>query len=199
MNNIPGIPELFISARLTLNGEIIYDMPMRKAHSWLRNALNQYIYQWCTPNIVTTTWGDGYINQRYASGAYAGGIGDFDCNGVVANDEHGIILGTGTDTESFDTYIMAGRVLHGTGAGQMSYAATTLSVTWNKGIATATNQRYFNNNSAGNIVVSEICLGGHRTSGLVFLISRDLLDSAITVTPTSQLSVTYQNSFDCNP
>jgi hypothetical protein len=116
----------------------------------------------------------------------------------------GIVVGIGTDAESFDSYILSSKCASGTGVNQFSYNACGLdslnwvgspTFTW-----TASWKRILNNNSGNTIVVTESGLifkiyYGHEYASasqyVYILVNRDLLVSAENVLDAGQLTVTY--------
>ncbi|GAI76556.1 unnamed protein product, partial [marine sediment metagenome] len=152
-----------------------------------------------------STFGAGKLSAKNTSGVVEYGAntivigGEADgtsCGyrGPAADDTKGILVGSGTDAESFEDYFLQTQIEEGTGAGQLnhilseehstSYADTTL---------TNTLIRYFNNNSGGSIDVNEVALVWYTTVPEAgnYLASRDKLGSTITVPNTGQLKVTY--------
>lgn len=204
-------PKTFINMRVhNPNGELMldYDMPSR---SWVRNAYNLLTIQ--VMNIACNSGGDtfgaGKMPIKDTSGdarqsAYGMTISDgSNAGGIVSpasgDSSLGIVIGTGTTAESFEHHSLSAQISHGTGSGQISYAAHSA-----KGFAydagtkkyTATIARVFENSSGGSITVSEcgmiVYLGSPTVSySIKALMCRDLLSSPIAVANTAQLTVTY--------
>jgi len=120
--------------------------------------------------------------------------------GGAGQDNKGILFGTGDTPVTPDDYDLASRILEGTGSNQMNYGNTTLEE-----ITAITNGYQFRivrtatNNSGASITVKEIGLAAnyaHKSDGEVyFLLARDVLPSAITVSNGSTLTVRYIISF----
>ena len=115
------------------------------------------------------------------------------CNGAANDDTLGIVVGSGTTPVTIDDYQLATQIVHGSSAGQLSYGATTFNAP-----VTSGKDRYFEvvrtftNNSGGTVTVREIGLHSRNEAGTYsFLSLRDVLVSAIDVTDTKVLTVTY--------
>jgi hypothetical protein len=107
----------------------------------------------------------------------------------------GIVIGTGNTAEDFDDYALAAQIVHGVGAGQMSYGAIS-NPPGVSGNFTMQWSRSFINNSGANIVVAEIGIilregSGYYGSGKYFLMARDVLSPSVTVANGQTLTVTY--------
>ena len=112
----------------------------------------------------------------------------------------GILVGTGTVSETFDDWLLEALIANGTEAGQLMYAEMQLPVLQNAGLTLkAPWIRFFNNNSGGLVSVNEVGLMAAGTTagmssgytGYPWLMARDVLTSTITVPDTGQLKVTY--------
>lgn len=191
------------------DGKLIHKHHQR-SHSWVRHAYNMLMSTLGGINADDDTWGAGYINSKrlngtlvYSSHAFslrgdlsveASGKGYM---GSASDDDQGIVVGSGTNAESFEDYALQTLIAHGTGSGELSYpdgeAPTTAYVAGTK-VYTATHIRYFNNNSGGGININEVGLVIEaRVGGSVGdrLMSRDHLASTVTIPDTGQLKVTY--------
>lgn len=112
--------------------------------------------------------------------------------GSSGKSDQGIVIGTGTEAESFEGYTLGTLIANGTGSGQMSYAAqeaTTMSYDSGTKVMIATLIRYFNNNSGGVINVSEV--GWYVYYRPSIMVSRDLQSPTVAVADADQLKVTY--------
>jgi len=205
-----GIPtfEAFLELEVTKDGKVIHKHKQR-SHSWTRNAYNalfaQLAAKGCTDN---STFGAGHINVKVTSGSLQGGSGNI--LGINNNDAagdgywgdagvdtKGIVVGIGTNAESFEDYILQTLVDNGTGSGEISYiSGITPAYTYTAGtkVAKVEHVRYFNNNSGGSIVIAEVgiyaeCL--YSGSTVVGMVARDLLGATVTVPDTGQLKITY--------
>ncbi|MBA7606572.1 hypothetical protein ES703_13722 [subsurface metagenome] len=109
------------------------------------------------------------------------------------------MVGSGTDAESFEDFVLQTPIAEGTGAGQLNHAASEAHSTSYAALTlTNTLVRYFNNNTVGetSVDVNEVglvCQGAARNvvGGSKWLQSRDLLASTVTIPSTGQLKVTY--------
>ena len=185
----------------------------KRAESWVRNAYNMLFSIMATKGATGTGYGAGSLQMRRTDGTTnvsttgvnehsnnpgstdsAGSYGFRANAGIVT---YGILVGSSSAAESFEHHSIQTLITNGTGAGQLSYTETDapvmtyvaetriLSVDW---------RRFFNNNSGGDIVVRELAAVRYYTpvaGGLYYLLSRDLLSSAITIPNAGQLKVTY--------
>jgi len=113
----------------------------------------------------------------------------------AGNNAYGIVAGTGTTAEGVEDYALATIIAHGTGAGQLSYGATSYTTaTVSDGNVDLIFTRTFVNGSGGTVTVQEIGLYFAQTdSGLVnryFCGLRDLT-GAISVGNGQTLTVQY--------
>jgi len=112
----------------------------------------------------------------------------------VDDDTYGIQIGSGTNAESFEDYVLQTRIDSGILAGQISYQASEdNSITYTAGTGVLENSlaRYFNNNSGGSINVNEVDLVANTYSATKILMVRDHLISTSTVPDTGQLKAVY--------
>lgn len=135
------------------------------------------------------------------SGLYCGQNHDTDTSygyrAPAADDAKGILVGSGTDAETFEDYVLQTKIANGSGAGQLAYVESELhSVSYEAGTKTLKNSlvRYFNNNSGAAIGVNEVGIVYYgylaNTPGNA-LVSRDKLGTTVSVPDTGQLKVTY--------
>ena len=109
----------------------------------------------------------------------------------------GIIVGIGTGAEDFEGYALGTPVAHGTGSGQLSYGAQSNAiVTYDAGtkVLTAVHSRYMDNNSGGTISVAETAWYFQLSASgnpYYFMLTRDLLGSAVDMLATQRLTVSY--------
>ena len=108
--------------------------------------------------------------------------------GVTGN---GILIGTGTTAVTINDYAMETLIDHGTGAGEMQYAALTRTAPVTDVSGTSFRlSRVFSNDSGGSITVEEI--GVVVNCIFYILIIRDVLGaSAITVANGEELTLNY--------
>ena len=182
----------------------------QRSHSWLSNAYNHLASQLFAKNADDDTFGAGKLSIKQQDttvlyGEYPITLGyGSDCDipptgymGGAGQDIVGILVGTGTDAESFEDYTLQTKIANGTGAGQLVYVQSeTHVITWTAATKVLKDElvRYFNNNSGGDITVNEvgiICNGYVNQLGKQWLQVRDKLAAGVTVPDTGQLKVTY--------
>ncbi len=199
------IPEHFIECEVTdKNGKVIQTLKQR-SHSWVRNAYNLLLSQMASKDLKDTgLFGVGYLSIKDAYGAIKTGSAKISTDGHesitygyranAASISHGITVGSGTNAESFEDYVLQTPIAEGTGAGRLNHALMDVpSKSWSAPTFTITWIRYLNNNSGGNVGVNEVGLGtsGKLSASAYFMTSRDKLASTVTVPDTGQLKVTY--------
>jgi hypothetical protein len=110
-------------------------------------------------------------------------------------DAYGILVGTGSTPVAIGQYNLVAKITHGTGAGQLSYGATTVEAmvkdtTWYFRVV-----RTFTNNSGADITVYEIGLFAQlpygTTSYAAFMLARDVISDGILVPAGATLTVRY--------
>ena len=193
------------------SGQIIQRFKQR-SHSWVRNAYNMMFCYLAGKDLSNGSFGAGYLSLKDTGGAVQYGSGpvclsqnssvdstSMGYRGPAGNDAYGILVGSGTNPEDFESYALHVKIANGTGAGQLTYVQSEgHAVTWNPGMLTMKNDlaRYFNNNSGADVSVDEVALAlrGYRPGSGVpyhYITTRDLLVSTVTVPNTGQLKVTY--------
>lgn len=205
------VPEVLITLEVFGKDGKLIQKHHQRSHSWVRNAYNFMFQNLAGKALDDVTFGAGllsfkatsgateYSNRPYVAGTYNDdldnvGKGFRAASGIITS---GILVGSGTNVESFEDYVLQTPIVEGTGANQLnhvesqphaiSYAALTLK---NELV------RYFNNNTVGetSVDVNEVCLvqSTYHTDGSVkILFSRDKLGATVTVPSTGQLKVTY--------
>jgi len=180
----------------------------QRSHSWVRNAYNMLFCDMAGRNASDSTYGAGYLNYKDTGAAVRYGNwtipwyyednvespGSLGFHAGAGDASYGIIVGSGINAESFEDYALQTPIAHGTGAGQLSYAASNSPVrTWTPSTKTMKSElvRYFNNNSGGDINVNQVALVAKLQSIYKGLMSRDKLVSTVTIPNTGQLKVTY--------
>jgi hypothetical protein len=197
---------MFLDVEVKMTDGEITEHRHQRSKSFVRNAYNLFFHTIAGYPMSDGTWGDGYVNLKntggsLSSGSYRGFCFGADSNGQgflspgSAND-FGIVLGTGTDAESFDGYALSNKIAIGNGVGQLytlrsedpvdSYSSLTQKRTL---------IRYFNNNSGATISLGEIGLIGRVITGgdtsVYALFSRDLITPPVDILDKAQLKVTY--------
>jgi hypothetical protein len=106
------------------------------------------------------------------------------------------VAGTGTNAVTMTDYALQTLITHGSGAGQLSYGATTFGPPTTSG-----KTRYFEfqrslmNNSGGDITVNEIGIYIYPTSqSYYYMFLRDVLSSGITLSNGQALTIRYRVS-----
>ncbi len=185
---VPLPPQVIIRLESTLDGKLI-DFFEGPAHSWVRNFYNSLFVSCVSSTLTGGTFGAGYLVNKI----YSGGIGNysgFPAVGGAGSDVTGIVVGTGSGAESFDSIDLATRVSNGTTSGKLSYVAqnaTTVAYTSGTKTWEATLLRILNNNSGGTITITEVGI----MSSAYALVCRDLLSSSVAVANGGQITVTY--------
>lgn len=182
------------------------------SHSWVRNAYNLLVCQAAAVagdnavGLALVDTGGGTrsdASTQPATGYSSNGASNmsiyvFQGYGFYAGagvDTFGIVVGTGSGAENFNSNALGAKIANGVGAGQLSYAAmnapaistvgTTKKVDW---------VRFLNNNSGNSITVNEVgiyCNGTYDNSSLYFMMCRDLVAGGVAVPNAGQLRVTY--------
>jgi hypothetical protein len=200
------IPECFLEIEVKLPSGKVLSHYKQRSHSWVRNAYNVMISQLGAIDYSDATFGAGLISRKMpnasinhsttqlsieqpidveAGGGYCGVSGD---------PTYGISVGSSVQAESFEDYKLITPITNGVGAGQLSYNAGETPVkSYDVPSKTysAAHARYMNNNSGGNVLVSEVALIGRGSGYSPFLTSRDHLAATVTIPSTGQLKVTY--------
>lgn len=191
------------------NGKVIKQYHQR-SHSWVRNAYNLLFCGLGSVNAADAAFGAGKLNIKDLTGVIRSGdypiclyegwnhftlaIGYLANPGIV---DRSILVGSGTNAEDFEDYVLQTMIAHGVADGELDYAGTTpysisydaptktLSVLW---------IRYFDNAGAVTVTVNEVGLAiyayvAHVAKG--WLHSRDKLATGITIPVAGQLRVTY--------
>lgn len=197
-------PKTFLKLEVFDNNGNLTDVYEDRAHSWVRNAYNFY-----ATNVVVlatntggTSFGEGALPLKTTSGSTVQNTGMYLLGsatvaaavGGAGVTNTGIVIGTGTGTESFESYGLGALIAHGTGSGQMSYSAQDAnSSSYNSGTKkwTFTKTRSFQNGSGASIVVGEVGCIYALSSGVYAIMYRDLLASAVTVVNSGTIVVTY--------
>ena len=205
------VPETWITFEVFDKDGKLVQKYQQRGHSWTRNAYNIIFCQIAAKNPSDSTFAAGKlslkdtggivrhnatrpINYYYTTNLDALGAGYLRAAGIIAQ---GILVGSGTNVESFEDHVLQTKIGHGTGAGQLSYADSELhSVAYIAETKTLADTliRYLNNNSGGSVSVNEVALVTRifiSNTGYNTLVSRDKLDTTVEVPDTGQLKVTY--------
>jgi len=191
-----------------------------RAKSWVRNMYNWGVTEACgavqsmfdDASGAGAVYGAGSARYRNTGGSILTSTlgthittGARTANlwlGTANSNTRGIIVGTGTAAETMDGdptgYRLQTAIDSGNGAGELYYQAHDPQVveSWDAGTRRLTmrHRRLFNNNSGGQIDVSEVgiyVLLYYSTASTDCMICRDLLGAAVPVYDGGQLEVIY--------
>jgi len=160
-----------------------------KYHKACDPPVNAIVYWW------RSVLSSGDLNCKSVTGTNYAMHRNCTWMGPVNSDAFGIVVGTGTTPPTVSDYSMETKITHGTGAGQLSYAAETVPTapTTSGTKRYFEHQRQFTNNSGAQITVNEIGIIGRQFSAAYyFLICRDVLASGVDVPNTKVLTVKYK-------
>jgi hypothetical protein len=178
----------------------------QRSKSFVRNAYNLFFHTLAGYPMSDGTWGDGYVNLKTTSGSLSSGPYRGFCFGTDSNgqgflspgsaNDFGIVVGSGTGAESFDSFALGSKIGVGNGAGQLYTVKSEDPVDSYEGLTQKrTLVRYFNNNSGSVISLGEIGLIGRVITGgdttIYALFSRDLITPPVDIPDKAQLKVTY--------
>ena len=178
----------------------------QRSRSFVRNAYNLFFHTIAGYPMSDGTWGDGYVNMKNTGGSLSSGSIRSFCFAVDSNgqgflspgsaNDFGIVVGTGTGAESFDSYALGTKIAVGNGTGQLYTLKSEDSVdSYSSLTKKRTLVRYFNNNSGATISLGEIGLIGRIITGgdssMYALFSRDLITPVVDILDKAQLKVTY--------
>ena len=201
------IPEAFWELEVTDKNGKVTQRHKQRSHSWVRNAYNLLLSQMAGAN-AEGGFGAGGLSVKDTGGTVrSGGSISIGSTGTYFNNPgnafrapaaiatYGIQVGSGTNAESFEDYVLQTPIAEGSGAGQLNHVLAEDHVrSWSAPILTITHTRYFNNNSGGDVSVNEVALTTNgQVSGLgrQFMVSRDKLAATVLVPNTGQLKIDY--------
>ncbi len=202
------IPEAFIELEVFDKDGRLIQRHKQRSHSWVRNAYNHIFSQLAGKNASDGTFGAGKLSIKDYLGVIKSGAkpitikDDWNCDVaggasplLATDDFSGILVGSGTNAESFEDYELQTKIGDGVGAGQISYVNSELhSISYTDTTLMDTLIRYFNNNTGEDRNINEVGLffnGFVNGAQVRWLHSRDKLASTVTVPDTGQLKVTY--------
>jgi len=204
------IPEAFWELEVTDKDGKVIQKHKQRSHSWTRNAYNNLASQLMVIDGNDTAFGAGKINIKDTAGSlkyensgidstYVYTTGDVESPGSgygfmedAGEIAHGIVIGSGTNAESFEDYALQAQISNATMAHSIS-SAPVKSYDAQTKVYQVQHIRYFNNNSGGDVAVNEVALYTYsyfKGAGS-WCVSRDKLASTVTVPNTGQLKVTY--------
>ncbi|MBA7675728.1 hypothetical protein ES703_83965 [subsurface metagenome] len=212
------IPEAFWELEVRDKDGNIIQRHRQRSHSWTRNAYNLLFSQLAAKDGDDDTFGTGKLNLKDIAGAvkYAdapicvsvwerGEVAAHSCDteevfgyrGAAGAGDVGIVVGSGTTAEDFESYQLAAIIAHGTLPGELVYVESEeLAASYAALTMTVPHVRYFNNNSGGDVSVNEVAIYaqlGNGSSPYIHktMVTRDKLATTVTVPDTGQLKVTY--------
>jgi len=199
------IPEAFITLEVFDKDGKLIQRHRQRSHSWVRNAYNMMFSNAAQKDVDDVTFGAGKLCFKNTAGtlrnaaligAPSGSV-DGTAQGYRAPagaDTKGILVGSGTNAESFEDFALQTPIAEGTGADELNHVESEAhSVAYADTTLTDTLIRYFNNNSGGNVLVNEVGIveyGMFATMNYILMV-RDVLGATVTVPDTGQLKVTY--------
>ena len=198
---IPTIePKLHVKI-IAPDGKVRVDKDL-KTHSFVRNWYSLYIQSYCFIG-ARTAYGltvKDTLGTTYSSGDGNGiGIYNVYTNFIAPAGEatYGLQVGTNDTAWDITNFVLGALITHGTGAGQLSYAATPAVTKVDVGaVRTISVKRNMNNNGSGDVIVREIGYTGggirnYKTAlSYEFLLLRDVLETPETLVPAEQLQLT---------
>lgn len=176
----------------------------RHSRSLVRNFYNRH--QFCISGANNSS---GYIDGGLQARDTGGTIRELDVmfaqkdmsnnaypyafSAPATNATQGIQIGTGTNAESFDDYVIQSLIAHGTGAGQMGYLSTAHTPGWNAGGSYyfKNYERVMDNDSGGTINVSESTIVWHSIQDKDYVFSRDVF-APVAVLTTEGIAIFYE-------
>ena len=209
------MPGLMVGAKVYRpDGSLVYQL-REEGHSWTRNGWN---FMLACMSAVTgdggSDFGAGHMSSMRDSGQIDSHMGRSTGTAVMApstsglvpsntDDGFGILVGSGDADFSVEDYILANKVSHGTGAGQMEYRAElapqknydTIAKKW-----AVTHSREFLNSSGAPILIKEMGLGFRGTffgtAATEYLLARDVLSAPVEVANEQLLVMSYEIIMD---
>lgn len=210
-NKIP-IPGMLLRRQIFgPDGHETFDSGMNRSDTVVRSYYNLLFCQGAAKNPSdTASFGTGFLSIKDTAGTIrgdtddmighphasdhdiVGGFGFLASAGVITN---GIVAGTSSLAEDFESFGLTAIIANGAGGGQFDYAASGLHAITNSTLTLKdTVIRDMNNNSAGSITVEEVGIyttlqiGGsiHR-----MMMTRDLTGGDV-VASAAQYRVTYE-------
>jgi hypothetical protein len=202
-------PEIFVNISLFGKDQKLKFAVDGRANSWARNYYNIAFGITACGITYGTTFEAGAMTAKRTNGTinnystYSASRSGFTllgygiCNNG-ANANYGIVIGSADDAFSAEQYALASLIAHGTGGGQMSYAAQaapTLNYDAGTDVWSSAHSRTITNNSGGDITVKETGLYwsgyAYTTSSTYQMIERTVLGTPVTVGNTENIVVTY--------
>lgn len=182
-------------------------------HSWVRNAYNYFFAAVSdAPGDGVDNFGAGFMGAKNTSGTVyrdtgksqdREAVGVPGTSGMVNNATSslfGLVLGSGDTAFDIDDFALSALIAHGTGAGQLSYAAQVAPVLdYSAKIWKASHIRTFSNLSGAQVDVKEMGFIRKQmifSTSTYFLMARDVLAAVIEIDPLAVLQVTVDITHD---
>jgi hypothetical protein len=171
-----------------------------RSRTWVRNFWNYMMASMGGVASTGTTFAAGSLGLKLADNTiantnYSNGNAGYSLMFLDGTQgaNAGIIVGTGTDAESFDHVKLVAQILNGQANNQLAYSGHTPIATYNAATKTWTvaTVRQFTNNTTAQILVAETGLLYRNAYNQMLLFCRDKLSSAVSVPLGSVLTVTY--------
>lgn len=186
------------------DGDVVHEHDER-GHSWVRNAYNALVSQFCAVNGYDINCGDGRMNFVTVIGDIKQGsplslqvstpeLIPYGFLGSSGSNAQGIVVGTGTSPYHFDQYKLSMIVPNGTSNGQLSYQQSNYPIKSWDSVArkyTSTFVRILNNNSSASITLTEVGIYCNIGGGGSNMAVRDVLGTPVVVPAGGKLTITY--------
>jgi hypothetical protein len=195
--HLPPPPVVWLDFKVEAPDGTVVHEHREKSNSWVRNAYNLMAALFLpAPAITSGAYGAGCLRSKDTNGSTYNVPAGGELPGLTAGPANlsnsGIVVGTGTGEESFESTALGTIISSGTGAGQLSYQQIAIQTPsynaetkkWTGGAV-----RIFNNNTANPITVTEVGWVGY--SNRMYLVDRTLLGSPVEVPAAYKLTVTY--------
>jgi len=157
-------------------------------HQIARNTTNLELYDATGTLVSASSYGS-------ADGAF-GFVGD------IGESTRGIIVGTGTGAEAFNTYALGTQIAHGTNTGELFHYESTVS---SFDFSNIDNMAYFSlsrsykNKSGASVNIAEVGLSSNATIGatnFTYLFDRRVLGTEIAVADNESVTVTWAYKYN---
>ena len=197
-------PEMFWGFKVEMPNEEIVHEHEERGHSWVRNAYNALVGQFCAVNGNGSIYGDGNINYLATNASLmtlspltlmysTPETSPYGFLGAVGSNTTGIVVGTGTAPYHFDQFRLNKIIANGTSNGQISHQASNAPVkTWDSSGRnySASFSRIYNNNGSTDITITEVGIYCNMGSNYAMAV-RDVLSVPVLVPAGGKLTITY--------
>lgn len=157
--------------------------------------MDSYVIAWIKILLVqlgssetTTATDTGGTSRTLGVSALAWG-----CNALINDDTFGIVVGTGSSAVTLTDTRLGGKISHGTGVNQLSYAAVQFDQAVTVDPTTYFRvKRQLTNNTTGSITINEIGIYAKgNSSGHIFLTIRDIVSGGFIVSGSQTVEAFY--------